>query len=61
MVHIGKMPVHLLGVYLSWFHGVDLKNFTNRQTFWRWRKALLKYGIDIKKAPAKDAELMEVV
>jgi len=61
MVHIRKMPVHLLGVYLSWFQGVDLKKLTNRQTFWRWRKELLRYGIDIKKAPAEDVELMEVV
>lgn len=61
MVRIGKMPVHLLGVYLSWFHGVELKKFVSRSQYYRWRKALLKFGIDIKKAPAEDAELMEVV
>lgn len=60
MVRIGKIPVRLLGVYLSWFQGVDLKKLAPKATYSRWRKDLLKFGIDIKKAPAKDAELMEV-
>ena len=60
MVRTEKIPFRLLGMYLSWFQGVNLKDFLPKATFYKYRKELLKHGIDIKKAPSKDAELMEV-
>lgn len=41
------LPCKLLGVYRMWASGDDLSTKYSRPTFYRHRKALLPYGIDI--------------
>ncbi len=41
------LPGRLLGVYHAWRAGEDLRQAYSRPTFYRYRKAMLPYGIDI--------------
>ena len=41
------LPVRLKGVYALWLQGTDLRAEMARPTFYRWRKSLLAYGVDI--------------
>jgi II/X family phage/plasmid replication protein len=55
-----KMPKHLQLSYKNWRDGVDLRQFLNKPTFYRHRKQLLDYGIDIS-APHLTPEQNNVV
>lgn len=48
------LPVRLKGVYALWLQGNDLRAEMARPTFYRWRKSLLVYGVDI--AMIQDSE-----
>ncbi|MDD2661599.1 MAG: phage/plasmid replication protein, II/X family [Methylococcales bacterium] len=42
-----KMPPRLQGTYQLWRQGADLRQLLSRPTFYRNRKELLAYGVDI--------------
>jgi len=42
-----KLPARLQLTYESWKSGKDLRSILSRPTFYRYRKELLKHGIDI--------------
>lgn len=44
---ISELPPRLVGVYRLWEAGNDLKKSFPRATYYRYKKELLKYGIDI--------------
>lgn len=50
-----QLPVRLAGTYTLWRAGYDLLTRMSRPTFYRHRKELLAYGVDIThKAPPRD-------
>ena len=48
LIDYATMPTELLATLMRYEKGVDVKKIMARKTFYRHRKALLKYGIDIK-------------
>lgn len=42
-----SLPTRLKGVYALWRNGDDLRATMSKTAFYRWRKQLLAYGIDI--------------
>ena len=42
-----KMPRTLQGTYQLWRQGADVRNIMNIQSFYRHRRMLLEYGVDI--------------
>jgi II/X family phage/plasmid replication protein len=44
---LNAMPLRLKGVYSLWLAGHDLRTQMSSSAFYRWRKQLLAYGIDI--------------
>ena len=44
---LDTLPVRLRLVYQSWLSGEDLRKIMSKTAFYRWRKQLLEYGIDI--------------
>ena len=44
---IDELPGRLIAVYKLWKDGEDLRGMFPRATFYRYRKELLKHGIDI--------------
>ena len=42
-----KLPRHLTGTYQLWRQGADIRHLLSKATYFRQRKALLEYGIDI--------------
>ena len=44
---VGELPGRLIAVYKLWKDGEDLRGIFPRATFYRYRKELLKHGIDI--------------
>lgn len=44
---ITNLPHRLRMAYESWLNGVDLRGILPKNTFYRYRRALLPYGIDI--------------
>lgn len=42
-----KMPRTLMGTYQLWRQGADLRQLLSEATYFRHRKALLEYGVDI--------------
>ncbi|MFA5924534.1 MAG: phage/plasmid replication protein, II/X family [Methylococcaceae bacterium] len=42
-----KMPRHLMGTYQLWRQGADLRQLLSEATYFRHRKALLEFGVDI--------------
>lgn len=44
---LDALPQKLRPVYLSWKSGADMRRHLSRATFFRYRKALLAYGVDI--------------
>jgi len=55
-----QVPRHLRATVLLWREGVDLRSALPRRTFYRHRKELLEYGIDITRQPTP-AECLEPV
>lgn len=59
---IESLPTRYKLVYQSWRDGHDLRTILTRPTFYRHRRALLAYGVDIAiKQDRKDAEASNVV
>jgi len=46
-VEIQKDSKPLAATYQLWLHGHDVRNMLSKPTFYRQRKALLEYGVDI--------------
>jgi II/X family phage/plasmid replication protein len=42
-----KMPRHLQATFQLWRQGSDVRNLMNIQTFYKHRRLLLEYGVDI--------------
>ena len=51
---LDTLPMRLRMVYQSWLNGDDLKQIMTKPTFYRVRKQLEKYGIDIATASPKE-------
>ena len=59
---IESLPTRYKLIYQSWLDGHDLRTILTRPTFYRHRKSLLAYGIDISiKQDRKEAESSNVV
>lgn len=48
------LPRHLRGVYGRWMQGEDFSQTVTRMTLWRYRKALMDYGVNIDNPPQKE-------
>ncbi len=44
---LAALPTRLVPVYDSWYAGRDVRALYSRPTFYRYRRALLHYGVDI--------------
>ena len=44
---IKTLPAGMAMAYLSWWHGADLKQMLSKNTFYRYRRKLKEYDIDI--------------
>lgn len=55
------LPARLLGVHQLWAEGHDLRTLYPKNTFYRHRRALLAYGIDIAVKQERTAEPTNVV
>lgn len=51
---LDTLPMRLRMVYQSWLNGDDLKSIMTKPTFYRVRKQLEKYGVDIATATPKE-------
>lgn len=51
---IDHIPRHLQSTYLLWKQGEDLKNILPKPTFYRHKRDLMTYGIDIALPPVRD-------
>lgn len=49
-----KLPARLQAAYIAWRDGYDLRSMYPRPTFYRYRRELLKFDIDIATLQAKD-------
>jgi len=56
---LDKIPIRLRAVYANWEAGHDVREMCSRATFYRQRKALLAFGVDI--ATQKPRERSNVV
>jgi II/X family phage/plasmid replication protein len=56
------LPGRLVAVYKLWHDGEDLRTMYSRATFYRYRKELLKHGIDINvRQPAKTENVIPLI
>lgn len=55
-----QVPRHLRATVLLWREGVDLRTALPRRTFYRHRRELLEYGIDITRPPTPEERLEPV-
>lgn len=44
---LAALPTRLKGIYALWVNGDDMRAHMSKTAFYRWRKALLPYGVDI--------------
>ena len=44
---VKSLPSGMAMAYLSWWHGSDLKQILSKNTFYRYRRKLKEYDIDI--------------
>ena len=51
---LNTLPIRLRLVYQAWLNHDDLKHIMSSSAFYRWRKQLLAYGIDIATASPKE-------
>jgi II/X family phage/plasmid replication protein len=51
-----QLPTRLRMVYQSWRNGDDLRSMIPKNTFYRYRRALLPYGIDISITQQTDSK-----
>lgn len=60
-VDILKLSSTLQGTLMQWRNGIDVRGIYKREKFYRHRKALMEYGIDIAKPPIPQEEREAVV
>ena len=54
---LDSLPPRLRLTYQAWLNGDDLKSVLPRPTFYRYRKQILEYGIDIStKSPKREKQ-----
>ena len=59
---LNSLPPKLRMVYQSWLNGDDLKVILPRPTFYRYRKQMLAYGLDIStKSPKEKTNIIPLV
>lgn len=58
---ISKLPPRLAGTYVKWRDGYDLLSLMTKRTFYRHRKELLAYGLDITNKPPQGDKASNVV
>jgi len=51
-----KLPNKLIATYTLWTEGHDLRNMMSKATYYRQRKALMEYGINIDLRPCEPAQ-----
>ena len=56
-----KLPEHIEMTFIRWKRGEDLKLAYSNDKYYRHRRELLKFGIDIKKPPIPEEERIAVV
>lgn len=57
-----SLPVRLRMVYQTWVNGDDLKQIMTKPTFYRVRKQLLDYGVDIStKSPKEKSNVIPLI
>lgn len=56
-----KLPATVQATFARWKRGEDLKSVYGNDTYYRHRRILLQYGIDIKKPPIPEEERIAVV
>ena len=52
---VARLPRHLRASYALWLEGHQVREHLSRAQFFRQRKQLLSYGIDITSAPEREA------
>jgi II/X family phage/plasmid replication protein len=57
------LPLKYQSTYLHWLNGVDLRSVLTKPTYYRHRKALLEYGIDIalRREAAKRSNVVPLI
>ena len=59
---LDSLPMRLRMVYQSWLNGDDLKQIMTKPTFYRVRKEMEKYGIDIStKSPKEKSNVIPLI
>jgi II/X family phage/plasmid replication protein len=58
---IDGLPTRLKGVYQLWLDGYDLRTMYPKNTFYRYRRALMGYGVDISIKQDRSTESSNVV
>lgn len=58
---IQSLPTRLLAVYHLWQEGHDLRAMYPKNTFYRYRRQLLPYGVDIAVLQPNDDKFSNVV
>ena len=51
---LDSLPPRLRLTYQAWLNGDDLKTVLSRPTFYRYRKQILQYGVDISSKSPKE-------
>lgn len=58
---LAKLPTKLKSYYFMWLHGEDVRKHVSKTTFYRIRKQLKEYGIDIALLRDKEREVNNVI
>ena len=60
-IDLEQLPTRLKGVYALWEQGNDLRQIYSKSAFYRYRTALLKYGIDISTLSEKTDNVVPLI
>lgn len=58
---LAELPTKLKSYYFMWFHGEDVRKHVSKPTFYRIRKQLKAYGIDIALLRDKERESNNII
>ena len=58
---LAKLPTKLKSYYFMWLHGEDVRQHVSKTTFYRIRKQLKEYGIDIALLRDKERESNNII
>ena len=59
---LDSLPPRLRMVYQTWLNGDDLKQILPHNTFYRYKKALREFGIDISsKSPKEKSNVIPLI